>query len=38
MKSKWNDVYFPEVKTDIVVDAFIRRTGLRNNPHQVNKE
>jgi spore germination protein KC len=37
MKSEWNDVYFPEVKTDIVVDAFIRRTGLRNNPHQVNK-
>jgi spore germination protein KC len=37
MVSKWNDVYFPEVKTDIVVDAFIRRTGLRNNPHQVNK-
>lgn len=37
MVSKWNDVYFPEVKTDIVVDAFIRRTGLRNNPHQVKK-
>ncbi|TDL71050.1 Ger(x)C family spore germination protein [Rhodococcus qingshengii] len=37
MASKWNDVYFPEVKIDIVVDAFIRRTGLRNNPHQVNK-
>lgn len=38
MDNKWNDVYFPEVTTDIVVDAFIRRTGLRNNPHQVNKE
>lgn len=37
MKSTWNDVYFPEVKTEIVVDAFVRRTGLRNNPHQVNK-
>jgi spore germination protein KC len=37
MASTWNDVYFPEVKTDIVVDAFIRRTGLRNTPHQVNK-
>jgi spore germination protein KC len=37
MASKWNDVYFPEVKTDIVVDAFIRRTGLRNAPHQINK-
>jgi spore germination protein KC len=35
--TKWNDIYFPEVKIDIVVDAFIRRTGLRNNPHQVNK-
>jgi spore germination protein KC len=38
MASQWNDVYFPEVKTDIVVDAFIRRTGLRNNSHQINKE
>lgn len=38
MASQWNDVYFPEVKTEIVVDAFIRRTGLRNNPHQINKE
>jgi spore germination protein KC len=37
ISAKWNDVYFPEVKTDIVVDAFIRRTGLRNNPPQVNK-
>ncbi|WHY00227.1 Ger(x)C family spore germination protein [Neobacillus sp. DY30] len=37
MKANWNDVYFPEVKTEIVVDAFVRRTGLRNNPHQVNK-
>ncbi|MEC1520530.1 Ger(x)C family spore germination protein [Neobacillus niacini] len=37
MKSNWNDVYFPEVKTEIVVDAFVRRTGLRNNPHKVNK-
>jgi spore germination protein KC len=35
--SKWHDVYFPEVKIDIVVDAFIRRSGLRNNPHQINK-
>jgi spore germination protein KC len=38
MKSQWNEVYFPEVKTDISVDAFIRRTGLRNNPHQINSE
>ncbi|MDM5330062.1 Ger(x)C family spore germination protein [Neobacillus sp. CF12] len=37
MASKWHDVYFPEVKIDIVVDAFIRRSGLRNNPHHVNK-
>jgi spore germination protein KC len=36
MSAEWNDVYFPEVKTDIIVDAFIRRTGLRNNPHQEN--
>ena len=37
MKSEWADVYFPGVKTNIVVDAFIRRTGLRNTPHQVNE-
>ncbi|MFP7298922.1 Ger(x)C family spore germination protein [Neobacillus niacini] len=37
MAPKWHDIYFPEVKTDIVVDAFIRRTGLRNAPHQINK-
>ena len=38
MKSQWNDVYFPEVKTDISVDAFIRRSGLRNNAHEVNQD
>jgi spore germination protein KC len=38
MASNWHDVYFPEVKIDIVVDAFIRRSGLRNNPHQINRE
>lgn len=38
MKSEWNDAYFPQIETDISVDAFIRRTGLRNAPNQVNKE
>lgn len=38
MSTEWNDVYFPQVKTNIVVDAFIRRTGLRNNPIQANKQ
>ncbi|MFS0775040.1 Ger(x)C family spore germination protein [Neobacillus sp. 3P2-tot-E-2] len=35
MEKKWSEVYFPEVKTDISVTAFIRRTGLRNKPHQM---
>lgn len=38
MKADWNDVYFPNIKTDITVEAFIRRTGLRNNPHVINKQ
>ncbi|RPK14781.1 Ger(x)C family spore germination protein [Priestia endophytica] len=30
MKSKWSDVYFPKLNVDITVDAYIRRSGLRN--------
>lgn len=33
LKNDWNDVGFPELKVDVDVDAFIRRTGLRNNPY-----
>nr|WP_263323252.1 Ger(x)C family spore germination protein [Neobacillus sp. Marseille-Q6967] len=38
MKADWNNVYFPAVKTNITVDAFIRRTGLRSDPHVINKK
>ncbi|MGM0852533.1 MAG: Ger(x)C family spore germination protein [Bacillota bacterium] len=30
LKPMWNDVYFPELKVDITVEAYIRRAGLRN--------
>ena len=31
LKKEWHDVHFPELAVDIKVDAYIRRTGLRNN-------
>ncbi|AKO92643.1 Ger(x)C family spore germination protein [Priestia filamentosa] len=30
IKTEWSDVYFPKLDVDITVDAYIRRTGLRN--------
>ncbi|PFG03438.1 Ger(x)C family spore germination protein [Bacillus sp. es.034] len=30
LKAMWNEVYFPELKVDITVEAYIRRAGLRN--------
>ncbi|MEG9294916.1 Ger(x)C family spore germination protein [Mangrovibacillus sp. Mu-81] len=30
LKPMWNDVYFPELKVDITVEAYIRQAGLRN--------
>ncbi|MFL0498775.1 Ger(x)C family spore germination protein [Priestia megaterium] len=30
LKAEWNDVYFPKLKVDITVEAYIRRAGLRN--------
>ena len=30
IKKDWHDVSFPELEVDVKVDAFIRRTGLRN--------
>jgi spore germination protein KC len=30
LKPMWNDVYFPELKVDVTVEAYIRRAGLRN--------
>ncbi|KKK38681.1 spore gernimation protein KC [Mesobacillus campisalis] len=36
LKAEWHDAQFPELKVDVTVEAFIRRTGLRNNPHKRN--
>ncbi|MFC3884488.1 Ger(x)C family spore germination protein [Bacillus songklensis] len=33
LKHDWNDSHFPELKVDVTVDAFVRRTGLRNKPY-----
>ncbi len=30
LKSEWGDVYFPKLDVDVTVEAYIRRTGLRN--------
>ncbi|WP_245917761.1 Ger(x)C family spore germination protein [Alteribacillus bidgolensis] len=38
IKGEWEDSYFPEVEVDITVDAFVRRTGLRNEPLLSNME
>ncbi|RSL34726.1 Ger(x)C family spore germination protein [Salibacterium salarium] len=35
-KKEWDDVYFPELEIDVTVNAFIRRTGLRNEPFFLN--
>lgn len=33
LKQDWNELYFPELEVEVKVDAFIRRTGLRNQPY-----
>ena len=30
LKNDWNDVHFPKLETEVKVDAFVRRTGIRN--------
>jgi len=30
LKHDWNDVHFPQLKVEVVVDAYVRRTGIRN--------
>ncbi|MFE7083976.1 Ger(x)C family spore germination protein [Priestia megaterium] len=30
LKTEWNEVYFPKLKVDITVEAYVRRAGLRN--------
>ncbi|MDM8100217.1 MULTISPECIES: Ger(x)C family spore germination protein [Oceanobacillus] len=32
-EKEWQDVYFPALDVDVTVEAFIRRTGMRNNPY-----
>lgn len=38
LKHDWNDVHFPKLKVNVKVEAFIRRTGLRNKPYLFNME
>ncbi|GAA0320827.1 Ger(x)C family spore germination protein [Oceanobacillus oncorhynchi subsp. oncorhynchi] len=33
LEQEWQDVYFPALDVDVTVEAFIRRTGMRNNPY-----
>lgn len=33
MKNDWNDTYFPNLKVNVKVEAFIRRSGLRTNSY-----
>ncbi|MET1014455.1 MAG: Ger(x)C family spore germination protein [Paenisporosarcina sp.] len=33
MKSDWNDAYFPNLKVNVKVEAFVRRTGLTTNSY-----
>ncbi|MFD1412575.1 Ger(x)C family spore germination protein [Oceanobacillus jeddahense] len=33
LEPKWQDVYFPALDVDVTVEAFIRRTGMRNSPY-----
>jgi spore germination protein KC len=35
LKGEWHDVHFPELAVDVKVDAYIRRTGLRNNANEL---
>jgi spore germination protein KC len=35
LKGDWDDVHFPELAVDVKVDAYIRRTGLRNNANEL---
>ncbi|MBY0095976.1 Ger(x)C family spore germination protein [Mesobacillus maritimus] len=35
LKEGWHDVHFPELAVDVKVDAYIRRTGLRNNANEL---
>ncbi len=33
IKNDWNDTYFPNLKVNVKVEAFIRRSGLRTNSY-----
>lgn len=30
LKKEWNNDYFPELKVNVKVDTYVRRSGLRN--------
>jgi spore germination protein KC len=36
LQAEWNDVYFPEVEVSVEVNAYVRRTGIRNKPYLSN--
>ncbi|MEC1260685.1 Ger(x)C family spore germination protein [Bacillus swezeyi] len=36
IEPKWSNQYFPDLDVDITVNAYVRRTGLRNNPNILN--
>uniref|UniRef100_UPI003B5878E2 Ger(x)C family spore germination protein n=2 Tax=Bacillaceae TaxID=186817 RepID=UPI003B5878E2 len=36
MEGEWSNRYFPDTDVDITVNAYVRRTGLRNNPNILN--
>ncbi|MFD2683097.1 Ger(x)C family spore germination protein [Bacillus seohaeanensis] len=38
LQSNWSDVYFPELEVSVEVNAFVRRTGIRNNSYLSNLE
>ncbi|MDN5387549.1 Ger(x)C family spore germination protein [Bacillus sp. LB7] len=36
VEGEWSNRYFPDTDVDITVNAYVRRTGLRNNPNILN--
>jgi spore germination protein KC len=38
MKQDWNEVHFPKTEVTVKVDAFIRRTGIRNKSYLSNMD
>ncbi|WP_338449730.1 Ger(x)C family spore germination protein [Niallia oryzisoli] len=38
MKQDWNEIHFPKTEVTVKVDAFVRRTGIRNKSYLSNME